>query len=62
MPTTTKRATKPSRKAEFKDKIGESIVNTVEVYNQTALTAVSMAKTAKTLMEALENEIKDFAS
>ena len=48
MPTKT---TNP-KKAEFKTIVGDSIINTIKVYNETALTAVAIAVAVRKEVEA----------
>jgi hypothetical protein len=49
--TTRKTTTKSTKKAEFKAILGDSIINTIKVYNETALTAVAIAKAVRTEVE-----------
>ena len=53
--TTTPATTTPTKKSQFKDIVGDSIINTITVYNETALTAVAIAR-------AVRQEVEEFTS
>jgi hypothetical protein len=55
--TTTKPTTtvEPIKKETFKGIVAESCINTVKVYNETALTAVAIC-------QAIRHEVEDFTS